>query len=148
MTKRKKASSSTSRPARPRPQMGGARSSGSGRNVARVTESDGTPGSDPSSVQPARPQMGGARLTLAAECMVSEATSLKERLAALLDEPQPVTLDVAALQRIDTAGLQVIVAFVRERAGAGRAVEWQGTAPVLATAAQLLGLTSLLNLPA
>jgi ABC-type transporter Mla MlaB component len=80
--------------------------------------------------------------------MVAEATSLKERLAALLDEPQPVTLDVTALQRIDTAGLQVITAFVRERAGAGRAVEWQGSAPVLATAAQLLGLTSLLKLPA
>ena len=80
--------------------------------------------------------------------MVSEASSLKERLAALLDEPQPVTLDVTALQRIDTAGLQLITAFVRERAGSGRAVEWQGTAPVLATAAQLLGLTSLLKLPA
>jgi len=80
--------------------------------------------------------------------MVAEAASLKERLAALLDEPQPVTLDVAALQRIDTAGLQLITAFVRERAGAGRAVEWQGTAPVLMTAAQLLGLTSLLKLPA
>jgi ABC-type transporter Mla MlaB component len=141
--------------------MGGARPSGSGRTVARVTESHGTQDSEPSSPKTARPQMGapapqlhstnphlGARLTLAAECMVSEATSLKERLAALLDEPQPVTLDVAALQRIDTAGLQVITAFVRERGASGRAVEWQGTAPVLTTAAQLLGLTSLLNLPA
>jgi len=41
-----------------------------------------------------------------------------------------------------------MTAFVRERAGHGRTVEWQGTAPVLATAAQLLGLTSLLRLPA
>jgi ABC-type transporter Mla MlaB component len=80
--------------------------------------------------------------------MVSEAASLKEGLASLLDEPRPVTLDIHALQRIDTAGLQVITAFVRERASRGRAVEWQGTAPVLATAAQLLGLTSVLRLPA
>ena len=80
--------------------------------------------------------------------MVSEAGSLKESLAALLDEPLPVTLDIAALQRIDTAGLQVITAFVRERAGHGRTVEWQGTAPVMTTAAQLLGLTTLLRLPA
>jgi ABC-type transporter Mla MlaB component len=55
---------------------------------------------------------------------------------------------MSALQRIDTAGLQVITAFVRERTGNGRMVEWQGTAPVLASAAQLLGLTSLLRLPA
>jgi ABC-type transporter Mla MlaB component len=80
--------------------------------------------------------------------MVAEAVSLKDRLAALLEEPQPVTLDVAALQRIDTAGLQVLAAFVRERADNGRAVEWQGTVPVLTTAAQLLGLTSVLKLPA
>jgi ABC-type transporter Mla MlaB component len=80
--------------------------------------------------------------------MVSEASSLKERLAALLAEPQPVTLDINALQRIDTAALQVITAFVRERSESGRAVEWHGSAPVLATAAQLLGLTSLLKLPA
>jgi ABC-type transporter Mla MlaB component len=85
---------------------------------------------------------------LAAECTVSDALSLKERLASLLDEPQAVTLDITALQRIDTAGMQVISAFVRERTGQGRPVEWQGTAPVLATAARLLGLTSLLKLPA
>jgi ABC-type transporter Mla MlaB component len=80
--------------------------------------------------------------------MVSGASSLKDSLASLLDEPLPVTLDITTLQRIDTAGLQVITAFVRERAGHGRTVEWQGTAPVLTTAAQLLGLTSLLGLPA
>jgi ABC-type transporter Mla MlaB component len=79
---------------------------------------------------------------------VSDALSLKERLAGLLDEPQAVTLDISALQRIDTAGMQVITAFVRERTGHGRPVEWQGTAPVLAAAARLLGLTSLLKLPA
>ena len=80
--------------------------------------------------------------------MVSDAASLKENLAALLDEPLPVTLDITGLQRIDTAGLQVITAFVRERTGHGRPVEWQGAAPVLTTAARLLGLTSLLRLPA
>jgi len=80
--------------------------------------------------------------------MVSDAAALKEHLGALLAEPRPVTLDISALQRIDTAGLQVVTAFVRERTGNGLAVEWRGTAPVLTTAAQLLGLTSILNLPA
>jgi ABC-type transporter Mla MlaB component len=87
-------------------------------------------------------------LALAAECTVADATALKESLAALRDQPLAVTLDVTALQRIDTAGLQVISAFIRERAGHGRPVEWRGNAPALTNAAQLLGLTSLLGLPA
>jgi ABC-type transporter Mla MlaB component len=87
-------------------------------------------------------------LALAAECLVAGASALKESLAKLLDEPQPVTLDITSLQRIDTAGLQVLTAFVRERASHGRAVEWHGAAPALTGAAQLLGLTSLLGLPA
>ena len=89
-----------------------------------------------------------AVLALAAECLVSTAGVLKERLTGLLDEPLPITLDITALQRIDTAGLQVLTAFVVDRAGHGRTVAWQGTAPVLTTAAHLLGLTSLLRLPA
>jgi ABC-type transporter Mla MlaB component len=89
-----------------------------------------------------------ATVALAGECMISEASSLKQKLAALLDEPLPVTLDITTLQRIDTAGLQVITAFVRDRAGHGRLVEWQGAAPALTSAAQLLGLTSALRLPA
>jgi ABC-type transporter Mla MlaB component len=87
-------------------------------------------------------------LALPAACTVGDANSLKENLAALLEEPLPVTLDITALQRIDTAGLQVIAAFIRERVGHGRSVQWQGTTPIMTTAAQLLGLTSALGLPA
>jgi ABC-type transporter Mla MlaB component len=145
MNKRKKASSSTSRSTRgghlPDPAKGAPRK-------ARGTKLNGK-GSDPTSHKAALDKQPGLNtLALAAECTVSDAGSLKERLASLLVEPQAVTLDVTALQRIDTAGLQVIIAFVRERADHGRPVEWHGTAPVLATAAHLLGLTSLLRLPA
>lgn len=85
---------------------------------------------------------------VAAECTVADASSLKAGLAKLLDDTDIVTLDISAVQRIDTAGLQLIATFVREREARGRQVEWQGAAPVLATAAQLLGLDSLLKLPA
>ena len=85
---------------------------------------------------------------LTAECLVSGASTLKQSLASLLDEPQPITLDITALQRIDAAGLQVLTACVRERTGNGHTVDWRGTAPALTSAAQLLCLTSLLGLPA
>jgi len=150
MKKRKKASSSTSRNTRGGHLLGPPR--GAPNRTARAAKSNGTKGPNPGGDAKAAAAPGkdpaSNTLALAAECTVSDAGSLKESLAALLNEPQAVTLDVTALQRIDTAGLQLITAFVRERAGHGRPVEWQGTAPVLATAAQLLGLTSLLKLPA
>jgi ABC-type transporter Mla MlaB component len=144
MNKRKKASSSASRSTRGGhllgPPRGKARAAKSNRTKVSADPGDDikvAPGKEPAS----------NTLALAAECTVSDAGSLKERLAGLVDQPQTVTLDVSALQRIDTAGLQVITAFVLERAANGRPVEWQGTAPVLATAAQLLGLTFIFKLP-
>lgn len=102
----------------------------------------------PASAKPPRrrvPRDGS--LTLAAECTVAEADSLKSELARRLDESEPVTVDVSALQRIDTAALQLLAAFVRDRRTAGRAVTWRGRAAALETAAGLLGLNDMLELP-
>jgi anti-anti-sigma regulatory factor len=85
---------------------------------------------------------------IAAECTVADASSLKSGLAKLLDESASVTLDISAVQRIDTAGLQVITAFIRERESQGRQVQWRGHAPAVTAAARLLGLGALLKLPA
>ncbi|MGH8318971.1 MAG: STAS domain-containing protein [Steroidobacteraceae bacterium] len=90
---------------------------------------------------------GSAALALAAECTAAEADSLKTALVRLLEEPRSVTLKVGSLQRIDTAGLQLLAAFVRDRRTAGRRVEWRGRAPALNAAAGLLGLHSTLELP-
>lgn len=84
---------------------------------------------------------------MAAECTVADAGSLKAGLAKLLDESGVVTLDIGAVQRIDTAGLQVITTFVRERESHGRQVQWRGNAPAISNAAKLLGLSALLKLP-
>jgi ABC-type transporter Mla MlaB component len=89
-----------------------------------------------------------ASFALAPECMVSEGITLKAGLAGLLDVSDSVTLDVTDLRRIDTAGVQIIAAFVREREAQGRTVAWQGSAPALTTAVELLGLSGLLKLPA
>jgi phospholipid transport system transporter-binding protein len=86
-------------------------------------------------------------LTLGAECTVVEADAIKAQLAQRLQESACVTMDVTALQRIDTAGLQLLAAFVRDRRTAGLAVQWRGRAPALETAAGLLGLNDMLELP-
>ena len=79
---------------------------------------------------------------------MAEADSLKSALLRLLEEAQPVTLEVAAVQRIDTAALQLLAAFVRDRRTAGRQVAWRGRAAALDSAAALLGLSGMLELPA
>jgi ABC-type transporter Mla MlaB component len=86
-------------------------------------------------------------LILAAECTVAGADTLKAQLARRLMESSPVTVDVRALQRIDTAGLQLLAAFVRDRRTADRAVAWRGRSPGLEAAAGLLGLYAMLELP-
>lgn len=88
----------------------------------------------------------GGSLTLAAECTVAEAESLKAELVRRLDEAGPVTVDVSAVERIDTAGLQLLAAFVRDRRTAGRTVQWRGRAAALDSAAGLLGLHDMLEL--
>jgi ABC-type transporter Mla MlaB component len=96
---------------------------------------------------PRRRSRADGSLALAAECTVAEADSLKAELARRLNEPAPVAVDVSALQRIDTAALQLLAAFVRDRRTAGRAVEWRGRAAALDSAAGLLGLSEMLELP-
>jgi ABC-type transporter Mla MlaB component len=147
MTQRKKVTSAASRPKRSGHLLGPPRAAGAARKGTLRKPVEKTP-TRPVPATAVPPPLVSSTWVLAAECLVSQASSLKESLAGLLDEPLPVTLDATALQRIDTAGLQLITAFVRDRTGQGRTVEWQGTAPVLTTAAQLLGLASVLRLPA
>jgi ABC-type transporter Mla MlaB component len=87
-------------------------------------------------------------LTLEAECLVADTALLKANLTQLLPEAGPVALEIHKLQRIDTAALQVLAAFVRERDSHHRVVEWRGDSPALWSAAHLLGLSSYLKLQA
>ncbi len=116
------------------------RKQGAATRTTRRGRAANTPGTD------TEQEPGSSAFAVAAECTVADASSLKAGLAKLLDESGVVTLDVSAVQRIDTAGLQVITTFVRERESQGRQVEWRGSAPALTAAAKLLGLSSFLKL--
>ena len=86
-------------------------------------------------------------LALAPECTISDIAPLQKGLTSLLEHPSSVTLDIEAVQRIDTAAMQMVAAFVRERESHGRQVQWRGSAPVFGSAARLLGLAPMLHLP-
>jgi ABC-type transporter Mla MlaB component len=96
----------------------------------------------PTSLAPAEPV-----LVLASNCGVKDAAALKASLCALA-AGERATLDVSNLERVDTAAMQLLCAFVRERKSRGQPVNWQGESAALRDAVRLLGLGDLLELSA
>jgi ABC-type transporter Mla MlaB component len=87
-------------------------------------------------------------VTLDSNCTVKDAAALKQALCAVLDNEATVVIDVGAVDRIDTAAIQLLCAFVRQRAADAHGVAWRGTPSALREAAGLLGVRELLMLPA
>ena len=73
-------------------------------------------------------------------------TAFQAQLAERLDESGPVQIDGSGVERVDTATLQLLVAFVRDLRAEARAVEWVDCSPALRRAAGSLGLESALSL--
>jgi ABC-type transporter Mla MlaB component len=84
---------------------------------------------------------------LGSSCTVKDAAALKHSLCAVVDSKVAVTLDARSLERIDTATIQVLCAFVRQRVAAAHGVIWVGVPEALQEAARLLGVHALLALP-
>jgi ABC-type transporter Mla MlaB component len=88
-----------------------------------------------------------ACVVLASNCGVKDAAELKQSLCELAEQSGAVSIDVRNLERLDTATMQLLCAFVRDRTTRDLKVEWQGESTVLHEAARLLGVTELLALP-
>lgn len=71
---------------------------------------------------------------------IRECTVLKRQLLALLECPEAVLIDVADVELIDTAALQLLFAFDRERAARGLGTVWQGDSAPFREAAAAVGL--------
>ena len=97
---------------------------------------------------PAGGNSGALKLQLQADCTLRQAAALQSSLRAFDAGPHGAVLDGSAVQRIDTAGLQLLVAFARREAGAGRALSWAAASAVLRDAGARLGLAGVLALPA
>jgi phospholipid transport system transporter-binding protein len=86
-------------------------------------------------------------VTLPADCRIAAQAALKAELQGALGAAA-IVLDGRAVERIDTAALQLLVLFQRELAARGNALRWSGTSEALDEAAALLGLTQMVQLPA
>ena len=99
------------------------------------------------SVRATANHVAAAVVQLPADCRLAAQAALQRQLQEVLCHGE-IVLDVACLERVDTAALQLLVLFRRELESQGGRLCWRGTNPVLSEAASLLGLEQLLNLPA
>jgi anti-anti-sigma regulatory factor len=77
---------------------------------------------------------------------IRNVTAFQAELAERLDESGAVQIDGSGVERIDTATLQLLAAFVRDMRTDGRTVEWVECSAALRRAANSLGLESALSL--
>jgi ABC-type transporter Mla MlaB component len=82
---------------------------------------------------------------LAASCTVRDCAPLKMALSDLMPVESEAVLDVSAIERIDTAVLQLLYAFVRDRKALNRKVAWQGNSECFLEAVQILGMSAHLD---
>lgn len=87
-------------------------------------------------------------VVLAANCSVKDAAALKTSLCAVAEETSAVTLDASAVERVDTATMQLLCAFARDRNARKQSIVWRGQSQALKDAVRLLGVGALLGLDA
>ena len=73
---------------------------------------------------------------------------LYDELTVVLRNAKSVVVDAAQLKRIDTAGLQLLCCWFLEAKKNGIAVHWDNTSGIFANSAELLGMTTILELNA
>jgi ABC-type transporter Mla MlaB component len=77
---------------------------------------------------------------------VAEAAGLKSRIQKALQKSSTIELNASEVQKADTAGLQLVLALIREVANADGRVVWKNPSKALIDAANLLGLGKELGL--
>jgi len=68
-------------------------------------------------------------------------------LLSHVNEAAAVSIDTRQIERIDSAAMQVLLAFVRDRRSQQRAITWLGLNEMFVDSAQVLGFEQLLGLP-
>jgi anti-anti-sigma regulatory factor len=81
------------------------------------------------------------------ELDISGAQDLYDALQDALQAQGPVVLDASHVERIDTAVLQMLCAFMRDAQATGIAVQWRQPSLALEEAARLLNVRACLALP-
>jgi anti-anti-sigma regulatory factor len=87
------------------------------------------------------------RVVLSASCTIHEAPALRAHLLAQAAHPGPYEVDGSAVQQIDTAGVQLVVAFALDCLERSIHYVWTGRSTALDDAIRTLGVGALLESP-
>lgn len=79
-------------------------------------------------------------ITLPADLHMGGIEALRHTLVEQVEADVPLALDGAAVDRVSTAGIQLLVAFFRDRNSAQRTTSWMQVSDALRDAIQWLGL--------
>lgn len=101
----------------------------------------------PADATPAAHPPATGKVVLGASCTIHEAPALRSHLIAQSSHPGPYELDGSAVQQIDTAGVQLVVAFALDCLEKGAHYVWTGRSPQLEEAIRTLGVSALLESP-
>jgi len=85
-------------------------------------------------------------ILLNADLGIETAADLQRQLMPSLHQVQPVLLDASRVQRLHTAGLQVVCALFMSRQRAGLETRWTAVSDILRDAANHLGLAAIFEL--
>ncbi|UTA47656.1 STAS domain-containing protein [Simiduia sp. 21SJ11W-1] len=77
---------------------------------------------------------------------ISAVNNLQERMLKALEKSGDVNLKAGSVERVDSAGLQLVLCFRRELQRSGSDIFWQKPSEKVLTTAALLGIQSKLGL--
>lgn len=89
----------------------------------------------------------GSRISLPADFRIAEVAGVHQQMLSALQQG-PVTLDGAAVEKVDAAALQLLLAFERAAQAQNVQSHWTAASRPLIEAAELAGLAKTLALPA
>jgi len=87
------------------------------------------------------------RVVLGSSCTIHEAAALKAHMLEQLERPGPYEIDGSGVSRIDTAGVQLCVAFALDCLERGMEYTWSGRSETLEQAIVQLSVGALLESP-
>lgn len=87
------------------------------------------------------------KVLLGSSCTIEDVAQLRDVLSGHLAANVPIIIDASRLDRIDTAGMQLLAAFSIDCLERGIAFAWTQRPAVLEEAIHLLGLGALMESP-
>jgi anti-sigma B factor antagonist len=86
-------------------------------------------------------------LSVDGDLVLARAPALKDQLVEALADPAPLTLELAGVTRIDTAGVQLLLLAQRLAVTRGVALSLPSPSPVVTEALHALSLDTYMNMP-